>query len=172
MNNQRPEMFVPALIGGVVAGVLSGIPFFCGLCWLWIIGGAMFASYLLAKNSPVALSAGDGAIVGAFSGIIAAVVQTVISIPFEKYNIAIIQKFLEYLPEYSEDMPPGMDNLMSGGGEGLNIPMFFLGLVIKAIVFALFGVLGGILGISLFGKKIRPDKPEGGGDVPKDTSYR
>jgi hypothetical protein len=172
MNNQRPEMFVPALIGGVVAGVLSGIPLLNCLCCLWIIGGAMLSSYLLAKNSPVALSAGDGAIVGAFSGIIAAVVHTLISIPFARMTSDLLQKALEYLPEYTEEMPPGLDNLMRGGGEGTNIPLFFLGLVITAIVFALLGVLGGIIGISLFGKKFVPDKPEGGGDVPKDSSYR
>ncbi len=172
MNNQRPQMFVPALIGGVVAGVISGIPFFNCLCCLWIIGGAMLASYLLAKNSPVALSAGDGAIVGAFSGIIAAVVHTLVSIPFARITANLMQKALEYLPEYTDEMPPGFENLMRGGGEGTNISLFLLGLVITAIVFALLGVLGGILGISLFGKKIRPDKLEGGGDVPKDTSYR
>ena len=172
MNNQRPQMFVPALIGGVVAGVISGIPFFNCLCCLWVIGGAMLASYLLAKNSPVALSAGDGAIVGAFSGIIAAVVHTLVSIPFARITADLMQKALEYLPEYTEEMPQGFENLMRGGGEGTNISLFFLGLVITAIIFALLGVLGGILGISLFGKKIRPDKPEGGGDVPKDTSYR
>lgn len=172
MNNQKPEMFVPALIGGGVAGVISGIPYFSCLCCLWVIGGAMLASYLLAKNSPVALSAGDGAIVGAFSGIIAAVVHTLVSIPFAKMTADLMQKALEYLPEYTEEMPPGLENLMRGGGEGTNIPLFFLGLVITAIVFALFGVLGGIIGISLFGKKFLPGKPEGGGDVPKDTSYR
>jgi len=172
MNNQRPEMFMPALIGGGVAGVLSGIPLFNCLCCLWIIGGAMLASYLLAKNSPVALSAGDGAIVGAFSGIIAAVMQALISIPFAKFTADLMQKALEYLPEYTEEMPPGLENLMRGGEEGTSISLFFLGLVISAIVFALLGVLGGIIGISLFGKKFLPAKPEGGGDVPKDTSYR
>ena len=64
MSNQKPGMFVPALIGGAVAGVLSGLPFFNCLCCIWIIGGAMLASYLLSKDSPVSLSAGDGAIVG------------------------------------------------------------------------------------------------------------
>jgi hypothetical protein len=107
--------------------------------------------------------------VGAFSGIIAAVVQTLISIPFARMTADLMQKALEYLPEYTEEMPPGLENLMKGG---TSIPLFFLGLVITAIVFALLGVLGGILGISLFGKKFLPGKPEGGGDVPKDTSYR
>lgn len=172
MNNQKPEMFVPALIGGGVAGVLSGIPLFCCLCCLWIIGGAMLASYLLAKNSPVALSAGDGAIVGVFSGIIAAVVNVFVSIPFQKITADLIDKAIEYLPQSTEEMPFGMERLMEGGAEGTTISGFFFLLVITAIIFSILGALGGIIGISLFGKKFLPAKPEGGGDVPKDTSYR
>ncbi len=197
MNNQRPEMFVPALIGGVVAGILScvwfiaglmmvanllaksstaglliGAPIFNCLCCLWIIGGAMLASYLLAKNSPVALSAGDGAIVGVFSGIIAAVANTFVSIPFERITVDLIYKIIEYLPQSTEEMPFEMERLMEGGAEGTTISGFFFSLVIKAIIFSILGALGGIIGISLFGKKFLPDKPEGGGDVPKDTSYR
>ena len=66
MNDQRPGMFVPALIGGVIAGVLSGIPIVSCLCCLWIIGGGILAAYFLTKESSVALTAGDGAIVGIF----------------------------------------------------------------------------------------------------------
>jgi len=72
-------MFIPALIGGAVAGFLSAIPFFNCLCCIWIIGGAMLAAYLLAKDYPVALSAGDGALVGIFTGIIAAAVQAFVN---------------------------------------------------------------------------------------------
>ena len=172
MNNQKPEMFVPALIGGVVAGVLSGIPVINCLCCLWIIGGAMLSSYLLVKNSPVALSTGDGAIVGALSGIIAAVVHTVVSIPFAKLTADFMERIIESLPEYTDEMPQGLENLMKGGGEGTSVSLFFLGLVITAIVFSLIGLLGGIIGISLFGKKYFPGKPGVGGDVPQDTSDR
>ncbi|MCZ7371502.1 MAG: hypothetical protein O8C66_13445, partial [Candidatus Methanoperedens sp.] len=64
MDNRRPEYLVPALISGAVAGVLSGIPFVNCLCCLWIIGGAILATNLLAKKTPALLTAGDGAIVG------------------------------------------------------------------------------------------------------------
>ena len=64
MNEQRPGMFVPALIGGAIAGVLAGIPIINCLCCLWIIGGGMLAAFFLTKESRLRLSAGDGAIVG------------------------------------------------------------------------------------------------------------
>ncbi len=81
MNEQRPSMLTPALLGGAVAGILSGLPFLNCLCCFWIIGGAMLAAYLLAKESPVSLTAGDGAVVGALAGLSAAVVDSLISLP-------------------------------------------------------------------------------------------
>lgn len=169
MNNQKSGMFIPALIGGALAGFLSGIPFFNCLCCLWIIGGAMLASYLLAKDSPVALSAGDGAIVGVFTGIIAAVVQTFVNIPLRAFNREFFQRIMERAVEYMEEMPPGWESWIEGGTGDKSVPMLFLGLVISVVVFSVLGALGGIIGISLFGKKFLPSKTEGVIDVPKDT---
>ena len=103
MDNQKSAMFSSALIVGAVAGVLSGIPYVSCLCCLWIIAGGMLAAYLLAKDSPVALSAGDGAIVGVFTGIVAAVVRSFVDIPFRPYNIELLRKFVEWLVEVDPD---------------------------------------------------------------------
>jgi len=110
MSEQRPSMFVPALIGGGVAGFLSGVPIFNCFCCLWIIGGAILASYLLAKDSPLPLSAGDGAIVGIFTGIVAAVMEAIISIPFHALNSAFVTRIMEAVVTYTEEMPPGWEN--------------------------------------------------------------
>ena len=115
MTNQKPSMLVPALVGGAVAGVLSAVPFLNCLCCLWIIGGAVLAAYLLAKDSPVAMTAGDGAIVGIFTGIVAAIVDTVVSIPFQAINSQFVQRFMEGLAEYTEEMPEGWENFLEGG---------------------------------------------------------
>ena len=80
MNNKLK----PALIGGVVLGLLSVIPFvnwanIC--CCLWAILGGLLASYLYVKNSPTPASAGDGAILGALAGVVGAAITVVIGIP-------------------------------------------------------------------------------------------
>jgi len=152
MSNQKPGMFTPALIGGAIAGVLSGIPFLNCLCCLWIIGGAMLASYLFIKDSSVTLGAGDGAIIGIFSGIIAAVVHALISIPLYAVNRQFILRIMERFTEYTEEMPSGWESWFDRGA-GLDLPFFMLNLVISAVIFAVLGLLGGIIGISLFGKK-------------------
>jgi len=171
MNNQRPGMFVPALIGGVVAGVLSGVPVLNCLCCLWIIGGAVLASYLLAKDSSVALTAGDGAIVGIFTGIVAAVVDAIISIPFHAANEAFVRRIMEGIAEYAEEMPSGWESWVEKGTYGTSASMFFLGLLISVVIFSILGALGGIIGVSLFGKK-KPEQSQGVIDVPKDTGHR
>ena len=72
MNNKVK----PALIGGVVLGLLSVIPFVSAVnvcCCLWAILGGMLATYLYVKNSPTPANAGDGAVLGALAGLIGGV---------------------------------------------------------------------------------------------------
>jgi hypothetical protein len=171
MENQKPGMFVPALIGGAIAGVLSGIPFLNCLCCLWIIGGAILASYILSKNSPVALTAGDGAIVGIFTGIVAAVIDAIISIPLAAINREVIMNIMEKIGEYADDIPAGLETWLEGGGAATTLSMQMIGLLISAVVFAALGALGGIIGISLFGKKT-PPQDKGATDVVKDAGNR
>jgi len=153
MNGQRPGMLVPALIGGVAAGVLSGIPVINCLCCLWIIGGAILASYLLAKDSPVSLTAGDGAIVGVFTGIVAAVVDLVISIPFQAVTDRIVRGIMERFSEYYQEMPSNLERFMDEGAAGGSFAWSVIGFVVSVLIFSVLGALGGIIGVSLFGKK-------------------
>jgi hypothetical protein len=168
MNDHKPNMLTPALIGGAVAGILSGIPFLNCLCCLWIIGGAVLASYLLAKDSPASLSSGEGAIVGALAGISAAVVDSLIGIPLHGLNVAVMRRMIERLSEFADEMPSGWENWLGRAGGGVSIAMFLLGLFVSAAIFAALGALGGIIGVSLFGKK----KAKGAGIASQNPSDR
>jgi hypothetical protein len=172
MSEKRPGMFVPALIGGAIAGVLSGIPIINCLCCLWIVGGGVLAAYFLTKESSVALTAGDGAIVGIFSGIIAAFVEIIVDIPFRVVNERIIQGIMDRFSQYYEEMPSGWETWMEGGDFEGSIVWSFLGLVVSVVIFSALGALGGIIGISIFGKKKVAQKPEGAMNVSEDTSNR
>lgn len=151
-------MLIPALIGGGAAGLLSAVPIVNCFCCLWIIGGAILAAYLLTKDSPSGITGGDGAIVGVFTGIVAAVVDAVISLPLQAVNTQIMRRFMERMAEYSDSFPSGWDRFMEGGLTETSLAFFMVGLLISAVIFAALGALGGIIGASLFGKK--PEKTE------------
>lgn len=160
MDNRRPEYLIPALTAGAIAGVLSGIPFVNCLCCLWIIGGAVLAAHLLARNTPGPLTSGDGAIVGALTGIVAATVDSLMSIPLRPLNEAFVRRFMESLARVTDQLPPGVQDLMQRGrSTGFSLAGFFLGLFVSAAIFAVLGILGGVIGVSLFGRKKIPAPP-------------
>jgi hypothetical protein len=167
MNGQRPNLFVPALIGGAVAGTLSSVPLFNCLCCIWIIGGAVLAAYVLVENSPDILSAGDGAIVGILTGIIAAVVHSIIDIPLRPFVRGFFQNVTNWLAEYAEETPSGWDDWLWGE---LSAFGFFLQLIASAAFFSILGALGGIIGISLFRKKGQ-HKIQGRSDASQDGGH-
>jgi len=160
MNNQRPEYLAPALIAGAAAGVLSGVPFISCLCCLWIIGGAVLATHLLAGRTPGALTAGDGAIVGALTGIVAAIVENLVAIPLRPFNEAFAKRLLEGLSRFSDQMPAGWQSWMDRSrATGVTAAGFLLNVFLAAAIFAVLGVLGGVIGASLFGRKKTPPPP-------------
>lgn len=152
MNGPRPSLFTPALIGGAVAGLLSAIPFVNCLCCLWIIGGGALAAYLWAKDIPGGLTSGEGALVGAFAGVVAAAADALISIPFATLNSVFFRRVFERLSAYVEDMPAGWERWFDRTGP-FQVGWFFVGLMIAAAIFAVLGALGGVIGLSLFGRK-------------------
>jgi len=171
MNQQREGMLIPALIGGAAAGVLSGIPFLNCLCCLWIIGGGVLAAYFLARDSTVSLKPGDGAIVGILSGIIAAVVDSLIGIPLHGMNTEVSRRMMERLSEFAEEMPSGWEQWLERSTGTVSTSSFLFGLFFSAAIFAVFGALGGIIGISLFGRKQGP-KEEGVLHAPQNPGDR
>jgi len=156
MNQKKPEYLRPALIGGAIAGVLSGLPIVSAgncFCCLWIIGGAALAVSLLAKNTAGVLTSGDGAIVGALSGITAAVVDSLMAIPLSHFNMELARRVVDRVSDFGYEMPSNLDGLLDGGSAFLTPGWFLLGLFLTAAVFTVVGILGGIIGVSLFGRK-------------------
>jgi uncharacterized membrane protein YeaQ/YmgE (transglycosylase-associated protein family) len=157
MNTQQPRMLMPALIGGLLSGVLTAIPFVSCFCCLWVIAGGLLASYLLSKDSPRNLTTGDGVIVGIFAGIIGAVVDTIVSIPFDALlrNSEFMRAILDRLGEYAQDLPAGLEGILESGpfNGSVSVTWMLLGLVLSMVIFSVFSALGGIIGVSLFKKK-------------------
>ena len=161
---RRTGMGAPVLAGGAAAGLLSGIPGINCLCCMWILGGAALSVYLYAKGQTGPTTPGDGAVIGAFSGVVAAAVNTVFNIVFQSANLAFLRRVIERLSANMDNFPREWQDWINQPPGPVSIPQLILSLAFSAAVFAALGALGGILGASLFGRK--PAGPPPAGPVP------
>lgn len=149
MNNNTKA----AVIGGVVAGVLSGLPFVGGCCFLWALAGGFLALFMYTKSVPGPIEMGDAAKLGAMAGVIGAVISVVIGLPFFLLGIGASALSNSDLPNAGIST-----GIMAAGG--------VLGLVLKAVFVVVFAVLGAVIGAAIFGKKgagAPPPPPPPGG---------
>lgn len=156
-------MLQPALLGGVVIGVLSALPLVnlvnvC--CCGWVLAGGGIAAYLLQQQRPGPISIGDGALVGLMAGAIGAVVLALVSIPLGLLISPFQAGMLDEALSSAGDMPPEarafLDSLRGGVLSGaVSIFAFFLSLC----VFSVFGLVGGLFGALFFRKSPAPPPP-------------
>jgi len=154
----------PALLGGVVLGVLSALPIISAgniCCCLWILSGGALAAYLLQSNQETPINTGDGAAVGLLAGAIGAVVYFLLSIPISlvmgPFQARLAERVIQNAGEMPENLRPLIEAMRHGG---FSILGAILGFVFMLILSVTFSTLGGILGAALFKKKLPP------GDVP------
>lgn len=141
MNNKT--LLYAAGVAGVVTGLLSGIPIisllnclFCG--WLWVGGAA--SVYLYNGREGGSLTPTNGALVGAATGVVAALVGTLLASVFGGLSMAALSQLD---PEMQQYIPDIATSLLSGA----------FSLVFNFICYAIFGALGGLIGASIFKKK-------------------
>jgi hypothetical protein len=158
----------PAVIGGVVLGLLSAIPFVNfvnACCCLWAILGGILASYLYVKNSPTPASAGDGAIVGAIAGVVGGLISLIIGIPLAIASNSLLQGLLL---SWVENMDPRQAETFRTQLEaGATVPGAIINGLIQAVLLFIFAIIGGLIGIPLFEKRkggpLPPPPPATGG---------
>jgi hypothetical protein len=158
MNNKLK----PALIGGVVTGVLSVIPFVSAVnlcCCLWAVLGGLLATYLYVKNSPTPAGAGDGAVLGVIAGAVGAVIYLVIGIPIA---LAMGPTMRNMIVSLMQNLDPRQAELMRQQFEAQGnavAPLIIQSMVIAALLFV-FAILGGLLGVAIFEKRKGAPPPQ------------
>jgi len=160
--NPAPPKLQPALFGGLFIGVLSALPIISAgnCCCLWVIGGGVLATYLLQQNHPYPIATADGALVGLLAGLIGGVLGTLLSIPIEMMMGPMTKQFMEGLLSRSQDMPEETRRMLENlGSGGTGAAIIGLKLIFSVCVGAVFGMLGGLLGVALFKKKDLPPPP-------------
>jgi len=161
----------PALYGGLVIGVLSALPVVnlgnC-CCCLWVVAGGALAVYLRQQNTPFTVNSSEGALTGLLAGLIGGVVAAAISIPlmmimgpFQQRMVETILNSRADIPEESRDM---IEKMIQRNG-GFGAVAFLISLCWHVVTGAVFGMLGGLLGVAMFKKDLPPQPPPGGVEV-------
>ncbi len=157
----------PALVGGVMAGILSAIPPVgwanCCFCAWLLVGGAV-AAKMLINRAPRPVRNGEGAQVGAVAGLIAAGIYSLISLAMVVFRIGLgfEQKMFNRIAEMSGDpqvreMIQRMIEESANQTQAQRLVSALIGLIITSVLFVGFSTLGGLLGVALFEK--RRDQP-------------
>ncbi len=153
----KDKMMTPAVIGGIILAGGSTIPilnFLNCLCCAWLVIGGAAASYLYIKDSPVKVTTGNGAALGALAGVVGSVLHALLSIPVKMLLPATnVERLREVLDK--PEIPEGVrDILLSALGRGaFSIVAVFIGFFFMLIFSLIFATLGGIIGVAIFEKR-------------------
>jgi hypothetical protein len=129
----------PALLGGLIAGILSVIPFVSTCCCLWASLGGLLASFLYIKNSPAPVTPGGGAGIGAMAGAVGALIYLIIGLPITLiFGTAQME---DAIRRSGVEVPLG------------GIALALLGILLVAVMILIFSTLGGTLGVPIFEKR-------------------
>jgi hypothetical protein len=157
-----PAKTQPALLGGVVIGVLSALPVInlANCCCAWILFGGALAAYLMQQNHPEPIMIGDGAIVGLLAGVVGAFVWLVVSVPISLVMGPLQSQLATAALSNSQNMPPEMRELFEqfSGAPTIGIGLIF-GFFVTLVISTVFGMLGGLFGALLFRKQPPPVMP-------------
>jgi hypothetical protein len=146
----------PALLGGLLIGVLSSLPIvnLANCCCLWVISGGLLTVYLQQQSKAEPVETGDAVIGGLIAGLIGAVIVCVVSYVKLMVLGPVVQTALDNVRQQLEgnpEIPPGVRdfvlNMVGGGG------MLVMTALVTIPLYAVFGMLGALLGTALFRKK-------------------
>lgn len=160
-----------ALIGGVVIGLLSSIPYVrLGnvICCLWIVIGGALASYLYIKKSATPVSAGDGALLGAIAGAIGWAVGLLVGVPLTILTgypeLGFMINLLERVdPQKAELYRQNAEYLMSQSfSEQFFHSVLSLQTLLSLLITVIFALVGGLVAVPLFEKR----KADAGPSMP------
>ena len=153
----------PALIGGLIVGILSTLPvvnignvIFC----MWALLGGAVAVRIYIKSSPKQVTHVEAARVAGLAGLLGAVIRVFIGMPIDLATLPAGMRWLEGLaadPNMKADQQQKIKEaleLLRGMTTGEQVLNFLLpAALLGATVLFGFTILGGVLGVALFEKR-------------------
>ncbi len=141
------SFLLSTLVAGVVIGFLANLPVLnlinCALCiWVWMGGILAVLLYRRFQHGKPGLSIGQGAGLGALSGLVGALVGAAVFFLTSPISIPIFNNMARGL-RIEGDLP-----FRSGGFWELASTAFIF-LVVDAVLYPIFGALGGLIAASM-----------------------
>jgi hypothetical protein len=146
--------YTPALLGGLLIGVLSSLPIVSAgnlCCCLWVIVGGLLTVYLQQQNRPDPLETSEAIIGGLIAGLVGAVITGLVQMVMMSFTSAMWQPEVQRALEENPEIPPQVRDFMLRlfSGEGLGVIL----ILVMLPIYAIFSMLGALLGLAFFRKK-------------------
>lgn len=152
----------PALLGGLLIGVLAGMPLvsignLC--CCLYVIVGGVFVAYLRQQQPGPPPETSEIVLSGLIAGVVGAVIVTILDLALlplmGPMTQRMVQSLLQSVPNFPEEARQQFDRSMQVGQQFRYI-MVIQSLFFRLPCYAIFAMLGALLGKSIFKSKTPP----------------
>ena len=149
--------YQPALLGGLFIGILSSLPHVSGLnacCCLWVVVGGVLTTYLRQQQLNEPIETSDAVLTGLMAGVVGALLDILGNYIFMQWTGPLWQDQVRSQLESNPDIPSNVRDFVMGvmTGPGLALMQF----VVTLPMFAVFSMLGSLLGLTFFRKKLPP----------------
>ncbi len=169
MNQQAPSIWMPALIGGGVFGLVGGLPVVGGLnclcCSLVILAGFL-AAFLYSKECKKVgfeFRGGGGAKIGVVAGLFYfvshSIVGSILAFAMRDYNERQLADAIEQIRN-AEGMDPQMAEQIVGWIEMIGSGFSPIGFGLVLVCGLIFGTIGGLIGGAVFKVEAAPPTPQ------------
>ncbi len=165
----KPDILRPALLGGLTISLMWIVPILslvnCFCCAGVLLGGFVAVS-LYRKNkinlteqmqiqSPtIELTYPEGIKVGLMSGAFGAIFSTISNAILKVYTKQSIEEMIDSALKMWPTMPADIEEALLNFSANYNDLFFIsLSLIMSLIIFCIFGMLGGMLGVSILNRK-------------------
>jgi hypothetical protein len=161
----HPSKFTPIIISTVIITTISIFPFLnfinlicCAGVIIGVIAGAGYYNNQLKKNGEV-IQFKDGAAIGILSGVLSAllvvIITTLISLVLRQNPIPTLYNIID---KQGVTLPPDVEVLLQKISDeysrnGFSITLTVANFILYILIYPLFGLLGGILGVSIFSRR-------------------
>ncbi len=143
------------LIAGIVLGALSSIPGvnLGNCCCLWQILGGGMAGWILCRSAAQPVRAGEGALVGIFSGLIGGMIFSLMAALTYFWNPNQFSlAFQEALQNQGAEIPPEAQVYIDEFLRWFTHPGLFLVILLfsSLLIFAIIAALGSMIAVTVF----------------------